>query len=234
MNKTLLPAITLSVALPFSALARDLELELTNLTHGSYFTPLLVATHNRHLDLFEVGTSASTELRAMAEGGDTSGLITAVANVGGSYVDNPAGGLLAPGQKVTANLDAGNISNKRLSIVAMILPTNDGFVGLDSLTIPKIPGTYTYYLHAYDAGTEANDEIINGGGTPGVPGIPTAPGADGGTGAMGVTMNETNTQVHIHRGVLGDDDPLGGNSDLDSTVHRWLNPVARLVLKVGG
>jgi hypothetical protein len=38
--------------------------------------------------------------------------------------------------------------------------------------------------------------------------------------------------VHIHRGVLGDDDPSGGASDLDSTAHRWLNPVAKLVIEV--
>ncbi len=140
MKKSLIPAITLSVALPFSAFAGDLEVEITNLTHGSYFTPLLVASHDTHLDLFEVGTSASVALQAMAEGGDISGLITTVSNAGGSYADNPAAGLLAPGQQVTATLDTGSISNRRLSIVAMILPTNDGFVGLDSLKIPKTPG----------------------------------------------------------------------------------------------
>ena len=38
--------------------------------------------------------------------------------------------------------------------------------------------------------------------------------------------------VHIHRNVLGDSDPLGGASDIDNTVQRWLNPVARVVLTV--
>ena len=93
MKRIFFPAITLALALPVSVLAKDLEVELTNLTHGSYFTPLLVAAHNRHLDLFEVGTSASKELQAMAEGGDISALVTIVSNAGGSYIDNPAGGL---------------------------------------------------------------------------------------------------------------------------------------------
>jgi hypothetical protein len=32
--------------------------------------------------------------------------------------------------------------------------------------------------------------------------------------------------------VLGDTDPSGGVSDLDSRIHRWLNPVAKLVLTI--
>ena len=36
----------------------------------------------------------------------------------------------------------------------MLIPTNDAFVGMDSIEIPTEPGTYTYYLNAYDAGTD--------------------------------------------------------------------------------
>ena len=43
---------------------------------------------------------------------------------------------------------------------------------------------------------------------------------------------EGNAYVHIHRGNLGDDDLTGGKSDLDNTVHRWLNPVARITVTV--
>ena len=43
---------------------------------------------------------------------------------------------------------------------------------------------------------------------------------------------DANPNVHIHRGSLGDVDPTGGTSDLDSTVHRWLNPVIRVVVTV--
>ena len=75
-----------------------------------------------------------------------------------------------------------------LSILSMLIPTNDAFVGLDSVKIPTEPGTYTYMLHAYDAGTELNDElnsmrtdIVEQGGTPlggyGAPGVAGA-GAD--------------------------------------------------------
>jgi hypothetical protein len=213
-------------------LARDVNVELTNLTNGVYFTPLLVAAHSQNYHLFEVGTAASPSLQAMAEGGDLSGLILEVETAGGDYVANPAAGLLAPGATTTAQLELEELPHTGLSIVGMLLPTNDGFVGVDALPVPTKAGTYTYYLNGYDAGTEANDEIINGGGAPGVAGVPVDPGGNGGTGATGAAGADHNTTVHVHRGVLGDTDPVGGPSDLDSRVHRWLNPVAKLVLTI--
>jgi len=126
-----------------------------------------------------------------------------------------------------------NTGNTHLSIVAMIFPTNDGFVGLDGLQVPTSAGTYTYYLNAYDAGTEANDEILDTSGCAvGMPGMPGAPGGDAGINGTGVAGSDTNTTVHIHRGILGDTDPSGGKSDLDSTIHRWQNPVAKVVITV--
>jgi hypothetical protein len=175
--------------------------------------------------------AASANLQAMAEGGDTAGLITDLTGLSADISDNPAAGLTTPGQTVNFDMTT-QVANTHISVVAMILPTNDGFVGLDAMQIPTAIGTYTYYLNAYDAGTEANDEIINGAGAPGAAGIPADPLGAGGTGATGVTSSENNMLVHIHRGVLGDTNATGGSSDLDSRVHRWLNPVARLVIQV--
>jgi hypothetical protein len=53
----------------------------------------------------------------------------------------------------------------------------------------------------------------------------------GGTASVGPDHNPT---VHIHRGVIGDDNPLGGPSDLDARVHTWQGPVAKLVIRVEG
>ena len=223
------------IALGFNpATAADFTATLTNSTHGVYFTPLLITAHADTIHLFELGQPASTEIQAMAEGGDISGLVTAVGGADDDTVVNPAAGLLGPGSSVTANFNTDITGNPVLSLVAMILPTNDGFVGLDSLAIPQTPGTYTYYLNAYDAGTEANDERLVGstGGVPGTPGMPADPGGLAGSSGTGVTATEANSTVHIHRGSLGDTDPSGGASDLDSTVHRWLNPVAKLVIDV--
>lgn len=231
MKKTVTALATMSILSATPVLAQDLNIKITNLTHGIYFTPLLVAAHNDSSHLFMEATSASTSLKAMAEGGDISELSSDAQSLGANVVENPAAGVLAPGASTRFALMS-NSGNNYLSLTAMLLPTNDGFVGADAIKVPTATGTYTYYLNAYDAGTEANNEIINGGGAPGVLGIPVDPGNHGGTNATGVTTTESNATVHIHPGNLGDSNATGGKSDLDSSVHRWLNPVAKLVITV--
>jgi len=211
--------------------AQQLDITVTNITQGIHYTPIIIGAHNGDMSLFNTGTMASSQLQMMAEGGDISGLSTMLTTANADINENPAGGLLAPAMSTTTQLTTAD-GNMYLSLVAMMLPTNDGFIGLNSWKIPTEAGTYTVMLNAYDAGTEANDEIINGAGAPGLPGIPVAPSGNGGVGAMGVTMDEANSAIHIHRGNLGDDNLTGGKSDLDNTVHRWLNPVARVTIVV--
>lgn len=211
---------------------RVVTVEITNLTNAVYFTPLLVAAHDRDTHLFRVGEPASASLQAMAEGGNIAGLAAEIDAAGGVHVDNPAGGLLAPGATTSAELELNLLHPTFLSIAAMLLPTNDGFVALEGERIPLWRGTYTFDLNGYDAGTEANDEVITGGGAPGTPGVPADPGGNAGSGGTGVAGPDYNASVHIHRGIVGDTDAAGGASDLDSRVHRWINPVARVTLTV--
>ncbi len=224
-------AIALSL-LTGTAYAQKVTVTVQNLTHGSHFTPLLIAAHDGSTHLFQAGSAASANLQAMAEGGDTAGLIADL-NAAGA-VHSSAAGLLAPGSSFTSTeLDTGT-GNNVLSIVGMVLPTNDGFVGVNSWKIPSAPGTYMMPGLAYDAGTEANDELLglaNAGasGNAGAPGAPSGSGGTGGTGAAGIDTNQT---IHVHRGVLGDTNATGGTSDFDSRVHRWLNPVARVIITV--
>lgn len=228
--KSALLASTLIVA--STANAADFNVRIVNLTNGLYLTPLLVAAHPDGTALFSSGQPASANLQAMAEGGDIAGLVTDLDGLGATIAANPASGLLAPAASTDVDVNTDGTSNTRLSVVAMLLPTNDAFAGLNAIEIPSEPGTYVYNVNAYDAGTEANDEIINGGGASGVPGIPVDPGPVARTGASGVATTDANTNVHIHRNTLGDTDDNGGVSDLDSRVHRWLNPVVRVVVTV--
>jgi len=62
--------------------------------------------------------------------------------------------------------------------------------------------------------------------------MPADPGGLAGTGATGAADADTNTTVHIHRGALGDTEATSGTSDLDSRIHRWLNPVVRVTVTV--
>lgn len=228
--KKVLISMGAAALLAGAANAAEVEVTIQNLTGGSYFTPLIVSAHAHDVKLFETGSPASASLQAMAEGGDISGLSEDLSAAGAVVSENPAGGLLAPGMTTSLTVDS-NGSNDSLSLAAMILPTNDGFVALNDRKIPENAGTYTLYLNAYDAGTEGNDEVVNGAGAPGAPGIPADPGGKAGSGATGINA-EPEGYVHIHRGILGDTDPSGGVSDLDSRVHRWLNPVAKVTVTV--
>ncbi len=215
-----------------AASAADINVRIVNLTNGIHFTPFLVAVHPDGDSLFTTGQPASANLQAMAEGGDISGLVADMQALGATISSNPASGLLAPASSTNVDLNTDGTSNVRLSVVAMLLPTNDAFAGLNAVTIPTTPGTYTYNVPAYDAGTEANDELITGGGAPGAAGIPADPGGLGGSGGSGAATADANPNVHIHRNTLGDTDNAAGISDLDSRVHRWLNPVVRVVVTV--
>jgi len=218
-----------------TAFSADFSVDIQNLTSGIYFTPFVVAAHTDDSKLFTVGEAASPEIQAMAEGGDITGLAGILDSINATQANNPAMGLLAPGASTSADLNTDGTNNVRLTIAAMLLPTNDGFAALNAITIPTEAGIYTYDVPAYDAGTEANTELMNPGmpgGMPGGLGIPAAPGMDTGTGGTGVATADSNSSVHIHRGTLGDTDLTAGASDLDSRIHRWLNPVVRVTVTV--
>jgi hypothetical protein len=233
MKRFLKPVFVAALLLTgFASNAADINVRVINLTNGIWYTPFLIAAHPDGTSLFAAGQPASANLQAMAEGGDISGLVGDMTAIGATIAENPAGGLLPPAMSADVDMNTDGTSNVLLSAVAMLLPTNDGFVGLNGITIPTAPGTYMFDVPAYDAGTEANDEQITGGGAPGAAGIPADPGGFAGTNGTGVAAADANANVHIHRNTLGDTNATGGSSDLDSTVHRWLNPVLRVIVTV--
>jgi len=222
----------LAVAQP--TFAADYEVSVVNLTRGIHFTPLLVAAHPGNVSLFTAGEAASTELATMAEGGDTAGLNAVVESISGVAANGA--GLLAPGQSETFTVsNTATPANDHLSIVGMLLPTNDGFVGLNTVQLPagEVGTTVTFTALGYDAGSEANDEIVGSGalGEAGFPAPPPVMATGVGTGGTGVAATAEGV-VHVHRNNLGDTDSAAGSSDISSTVHRWLNPVARITVTI--
>jgi len=228
LKKTAIASVFGLIIISPIAQAQQFSVTIENLTNGLHFTPLLVAAHDSSTQLFSTGTTASAALEAMAEGGDIDPLDAAIAGTTPTVIKNPASGLLAPGANTTAMLDTDNsAANQYLSIVAMILPSNDGFIGLDSWSIPTTAGTYTVMINAYDAGTEANDELQASIPQP----TPAANTRTGGVGGI-VATTDTAEKVHIHPGSIGDENDTGGSSDIDNRVHRWLNPVARITVTI--
>jgi len=232
-KKLLTTSIASLIALTgFSTSAAELTIKVTNLTHGIAFTPLLVASHDSDTHLFESGVAASVALQKMAEGGSIADLSAQIDAAGGHKTENPNMGLLMPGT-TTPEFMHDSMNDTHLSLTAMLLPTNDGFAGLDSWKIPSEAGTYTILVNAYDAGTEANNELyVMGAGMPGQIGIPAVPTGTVGTNGTGLSTEDNNKMIHIHPGNIGDDMADGGKSDLDNKVHRWLNPVLKVTVTV--
>lgn len=191
---------------------------ITNLTNAIIFTPILVASHRRQIDLIGLGSLASEELTVIAEAGDTSPLEAALKDMGHVADVRISGDTpLMPGDSVTVMVKARH-GARRISLAAMMLPTNDGFIALDSVKAPK-RGTLTYYSPGYDAGTEPNDELcVN------IPG-PIC----GGDGLSPDENLDDEGYVHIHRGIHGIGDLL-----LQPATYDWRNPVARItVTRIG-
>jgi hypothetical protein len=111
--------VFLSLASPLPA--AQLTVEVTNLTHGIHFTPLLITAHDNATHLFQGGTTGTSALQLMAECGDISGLVSDLGGEDADTVANPAGGVLAPGTTTVASLDTTTTGNTHLSLVAMLL-----------------------------------------------------------------------------------------------------------------
>ena len=185
------------------------QVTVTNLTHSTNFTPILVASHRRPVSIFELGSPASDELAAVAEGGNLAPL-TAVLEADPQVVDvQNSGGLLGPGESVTVIVDAAHGASY-ISLVSMMVPTNDGFIALDGVRVGKHHAA-TYFSPGYDAGSEANDELCAN-----IPG-PTC----GGAGPSPIESPLDEGYVHVHRGIHG----IG---DLAAATYDWRNPVAKI------
>ena len=197
------------------ASAAEYEVTVTNLTRGQQFTPILVATHQAGVRLFELGSPASPQLKTLAEQGNV-GPMTAL------LLGNPevravvnSGALLNPGQSVTQRVSTrGGFDN--VSVAAMLIPTNDGFFAVNDLEGPNGQEAITVFSPAYDAGTERNDELCAS--IPG-PNFIECEGPGGG-GAPGGGEG----YVHIHAGIHG----IG---NLHPALRDWRNPVAKITIR---
>jgi len=196
------------------------EVTITNITQGQTFTPLLLATHKASVGLFEVGTKAGVELEQLAEGGATGPLAEVLKKAGNAVGDIEEGdSLLVPGDSITFKLRS-DPRRQFLSLAAMLIPTNDTFVALDTVRLPW-RGSTSYYARAYDAGTEANDQSCA-----------NMPGPRcGGEGYSPVPGPGDEGFVHVGNGFheLGEED-ADGFEVLGPATYDWRNPVAKVTI----
>ncbi len=206
-------AVSLAVAAPAVA-QRDVEYDITiyNLTRNQPFSPPLVATHASDVAIFEPGQAALPELAALAEDGMTgplADLLSTLSSVGDVGV---AGGPIPPGGSATIRVNT-SFPMHRLSVVGMLVNTNDAFFGLNTVTLPRGQSqSASFYALAYDAGSETNNEDCDF-----IPG-PSCAGAGAGNRDTGGAEGF----VFVHAGVHG-------GADLDPAADDWRNPVAKIV-----
>ena len=199
-----------------------------NLTAGQPFTPPVIAIHNRRTNVFELGEYATFEVSSIAENGNNAPLVTALANDTNvaAYVvgDAPIVPANNPGATGFDSVATFTITTdrraKRLSMVAMLICTNDGFTGINSVKLPS--RSTTVLARGYETRTEQNNEdfadIV-----PPCQGLIGAGSDDAGTGESNPLIAEEGVIIP-HVGVIGD-------NDLQRAVHDWADPVAKIVIE---
>jgi len=149
--------------------AGSLTVSFTNIATDQLITPPVVILHNapdsdNPIRAFQVGAPVSAEVRDIAENGMNGPLVMAfngqiptgrVSAVAVAPVDPAAPGPIMPGQTSSVTVDV-ETPDQVLSIVTMIICTNDGFSGLDSRPVSEIGDDETFTLPIYDAGSEGN------------------------------------------------------------------------------
>ena len=196
--------------------AIEYEVAITNITPGQSFTPQLVVTHPSSVQLFSLGEAASEPLEYLAESGDVDPAIDALAGVAMDYqkIDT----LLGPGETSYATITA-HPTRGRLTVAAMMIPTNDSFVALNSVRLPT-RGSEVHLVPAYDAGTEYNDQSCA-----------NIPGPQCEFVGIGFSEDTGEGYVHIGNGIheLGERDEAG-YSLLSPQLYDWRNSVARITV----
>ena len=117
-------------------------------------------------------------------------------------------GVILPGGEMRLELEA-RPGSRNLSLVFMLVNTNDAFGGLDGVSLPA-SGEVSYMVMAYDAGSEENTELMTD-----IPG-PCC-------GSPGAGTDEYDV-VRYHEGIIG----VG---DLDAGTYGWEGAVAKVTVR---
>jgi len=202
------------------------EVTITNLTPGQPITPPLLVTHSKDAGFFTPGEMASDELQQLAENGNAEPLVEMLQGkmgildiVQGTAPLVPANDPGETGLNYSETFTVSAEGNMRyLSFASMLVCTNDGFAGIDSVKLPFYKQK-TVYASAFDARTEMNTEDF-------ADIVPPCQGAigitsdDEGTGASNPAIAEDGVVIP-HPGIMG-------GEDLQRNVHAWGNPVVKI------
>lgn len=190
------------------------QISITNLSYAQPLSPLAVIIHDSSYSGWALGGAASAGLEQLAEGGDNSEFLDSadtVLKVGGE-------GIIMPGVTETLDVTIDEVPEVQLTLVTMLVNTNDAYTGITGLDLASlgVGESQVIGLPVYDAGTEANMELMG-----------TIPGpADGGVGFD--ALRDDVDFVARHPGVVS---RAGGYSEsvLDES-HRFDAPLAQVTV----
>jgi hypothetical protein len=184
------------------------DVTVSNITNSKQvLSPPVIATHPPAAHAWQLGQPASPGLEMVAEEGMPTGLAGEAKSIATAV--EVAQVHLLPGDSVTVRIvaHAGDV----LSTASMLSQTNDGFTGLDSMSLAD--GSHDAI--AYDAGTEDNSEAKAD-----VPGPPFGGKNHGPDSAP-------HQPIRLHPGI-------SGKADVTPDFN-WTGPVARYTIQaVGG
>jgi hypothetical protein len=126
----------------------------------------------------------------------------------------------------TASFEIRAREGDRLSLATMLICTNDGFLGLDSVKLPDDEAR-TFFLNGYDAGrennTEVSEHIVDPCSALGPAVLPGDPDGNLESGP-GVTTDPPE-RIRHHPNIQG-----GG--ELSVALHGWSDPVAKVTVEL--
>ncbi len=180
LNKILIGSLVgfsslLSVTLPSEA--ANIKVTVTNLTDGSFFSPVSSIFHDGSFDNFDLGQAASLGIENISEDGNPSTLNSIAANLG--FLSGTVGAApITPGTTVSEIFKVNPAQGRYFNFASMFVPSNDAFIGNDDATEYEIFDANGNFIsqvinvlpsEIWDAGTEVNDEISPNAAIPGQP-----------------------------------------------------------------
>jgi hypothetical protein len=171
-------------------------------------SPVGTVVHGNRTDVWSTGHPASAAVAAVAEDANLPVFVSTYSQIPGVSSALVGGGApFGPGGSVSFEIEAK--PGERLSLVSMLVNSNDAFTGLDAVHLSQ--PFQVFEVGAYDAGTEINNE--DPAFIPGPAG--SGPGVRAPEGAV----------ITPHGGIIGQ---TGG---IDPAVYDWNDPVARITVE---
>lgn len=202
---------TPALAAKKGANSRTYEVTIENLTETQPLSPPLAVIHKKGTYVWKKGKIATHAVANIAEDADTTAAVQALPRLKRVHTaTQEVGAPIGPGASATFTVKTKGAFN-RLSLVLMLVNTNDAFTGLNSVKLNRGAAMRMFTRGAYDAGTEINNELESH-----IPG-PCCTGA-------GVRAPEGDL-IRKHSGIMG-------NGDLTVADHGWTaGKVAKITIK---